>query len=70
MISNWLVSVVRCPICVNGIEPDAGRLTREGDVLACAQCSARYSIRDGYLDLRPPRALSGKETVYTDADAN
>ena len=70
MISDWLLTVLRCPTCVRAhMATDAGILAPEGAFLACAECGTRYPLRDGYVDMRPAAGLTGKETVYADASA-
>ena len=41
MISPWLLSALRCPICVQA-HPDVPALSRDGDALVCPACGARY----------------------------
>jgi ubiquinone/menaquinone biosynthesis C-methylase UbiE len=69
VISSWLLSVLRCPACIQ-TNADPGILTREGDTLVCASCGTSYPLHREYVDMRPPSAMSGKETVYTDAAAD
>lgn len=71
MISSWLLSVVRCPACAPplGQPDDRPPLTRDGAMLVCPQCAARYPVCDGYLDLRPRAGIGGKTTVYADEGA-
>jgi SAM-dependent methyltransferase len=69
VISPWLVSVLRCPTCVQNAA-DAGALTRDGGDLRCPSCGARYALHRDYVDMRPPAGMSGKETVYVDAEAD
>lgn len=68
MISPWLLSVLRCPLCVEKAA-DAGTLTRDGQSLRCPSCGASYPLHRDYVDMRPPAGMSGKESVYLDADA-
>ena len=71
MISPWLLTVLRCPICVQSQTPaDSGRLTRIADDLICEICSARYHTLTGYVDMRPPIDMQGKATVYNDPAAD
>jgi SAM-dependent methyltransferase len=49
---------------------DAGSLTRIADDLICDTCAARYPVLPGYVDMRPPTELHGKETVYNDPSAD
>lgn len=69
MISPWLLSVLRCPTCVRDA-PGSGALSRNGDALVCAACGTTYTLREDYVDMRAPSGMAGKETVYTDADAD
>lgn len=69
MISPWLLSVLRCPVCVEKSLATSG-LTPLDDALVCASCGARYPLHRDYVDMRPPTALAGKETVYLDAAAD
>ncbi len=71
MISDWLLTVLRCPICVRA-RPSihAGELSREATTLVCQECGAYYPLRDGYVDMRPMTGITGKETIYADASAN
>lgn len=67
MISPWLITALRCPACAQvPSNEDAGRLTRSADALICDTCAARYRVLSGYVDMRPPAVLHGKETVYND----
>ncbi|MCA1725338.1 MAG: class I SAM-dependent methyltransferase [Thermomicrobia bacterium] len=71
MISDWLLTVLRCPLCVQS-QPgdDAGRLTRVADALVCDECAAQFLILAGYVDMRPAMVMDGKETVYNDPAAD
>ncbi len=71
MISSWLLTVLRCPRCVqeHGQE-DVGRLTRVGPHLVCNHCTAQYPVLSGYVDMRPATVMQGKETVYNDVTAD
>lgn len=69
MISQWLLSVLRCPTCVRGA-PNSGTLSRDGDTLVCTGCGTTYILRRDYVDMRPPDGMAGKETVYTDPGAD
>jgi len=74
MISAWLLSVLRCPVCAPPLNAadaaDAADarppLVREADTLTCAQCGARYVVHDGYVDMRTATEIGGKTTVYAD----
>lgn len=68
MISTWLLTVLRCPICIQS-DQDA-RLIGEGNLLICPHCRATYPMHADYVDMRPSSGLTGKETVYVDADAD
>ncbi len=69
VISPWLLSVLRCPVCVEKSLATSG-LTPLDDALVCASCGAAYPLHRDYVDMRPPTALAGKETVYLDAAAD
>jgi ubiquinone/menaquinone biosynthesis C-methylase UbiE len=59
MISERLLSVVRCPDC-------RGRPVRDGQILVCPACGRSLGTPTGeYLDLRPARAFT-ETTKYTD----
>ncbi len=69
MISEQLLTIARCPRCLLENAAQAlPPLTREGDTLCCPCCTTRYPYGPGFLDLRPPAGVEGKETQYT-ADA-
>jgi ubiquinone/menaquinone biosynthesis C-methylase UbiE len=68
MITAWLRSILRCPVCIQS-DPCGGRLSHEGAALVCTQCGAQYALHADYVDMRPPVDLAGKETVYNDPDA-
>jgi SAM-dependent methyltransferase len=57
MISDRLLSIVRCPDC-------GGQLTR-GEGLGCAACGRPYAAGTGYLDLRPGITFA-EQTKYLD----
>lgn len=65
MISNYLLSVVRCPACRSEHE-----LIPEDEVLRCADCSARYAFlgEKGFIDLRPPAGTFGELTEYAEEE--
>jgi SAM-dependent methyltransferase len=59
MISERLMSLVRCPECRSA-------LTRLGDQVTCSGCGRPYrAAADGYLDLRPPVEFA-EQTKYLD----
>lgn len=58
MISERLLSIVRCPEC-------GGALSASDDALVCVACGATYRPGDGYLDLRPKAAFA-EQTKYLD----
>ena len=59
MISNRLLSLVRCPDC-------RGELRTEDSALVCPACGRRYhAAGTDYLDLRPPDAFR-EQTKYLD----
>jgi SAM-dependent methyltransferase len=68
VISPWLLTVLRCPVCIQNAA-DAGVLTRDGEHLRCPSCGTRYTLHRDYIDMRPPAGMSGKESVYLNADA-
>lgn len=69
MISEQLLSLARCPCCLLARPADAAppALARAGDALRCPICAALYPLGAGFLDLRPPGGLDGRETHYTAA---
>lgn len=69
MISAWLLSVLRCPVCIQ-THPASSVLTHTEDALVCSGCGARYPMHQYHIDMRPPATMAGKETVYTDSDAD
>ncbi|MGI8854517.1 MAG: methyltransferase domain-containing protein, partial [Thermomicrobiales bacterium] len=69
VISPWLISVLRCPVCVQE-SPGSSGLMPLDSALVCAACGTRYPLHRDYVDMRPPTGLSGKETVYNDAAAD
>lgn len=73
MISPTLLALVVCPDCLLAGE-SAPRLQREPDgTLGCPHCGTHYPRPAGasanYLDLRPVRALDGRETRYAADEA-
>jgi ubiquinone/menaquinone biosynthesis C-methylase UbiE len=71
MISQWLLSALRCPSCLSiGALDVRGHLTREGDTLRCDTCGEAYFLRDRYVDMRVAAPMAGKATVYVDSDAD
>jgi SAM-dependent methyltransferase len=59
MISEQLMTLVRCPECRNA-------LTRESERVVCAGCGRQYRAVDGaYLDLRPSVEFA-EQTKYLD----
>jgi SAM-dependent methyltransferase len=71
MISPWLLTTLRCPLCVQSqASADSGRLTRVADGLICETCSAQYRVLPGYVDMRPPIDMQGKATVYNNPAAD
>lgn len=68
MISPWLRSTLRCPICVQ-TNPGGGLLSGDDRALVCGSCAARYPLHNTYADMRPRIGFAGKVTVYTDPDA-
>lgn len=59
MISERLLSIVRCPEC-------HAALNRANGDLVCAGCGARYATDADFLDLRP-RERFAEQTKYQDA---
>lgn len=70
MISEYLRSVVRCPVCQAGGNGGAPPLESNGDSLRCPKCGRDYSARAdrGYLDLRPPSDTFDNLTEYADEE--
>jgi SAM-dependent methyltransferase len=60
MISETLLSLVRCPDCAAPVAADAG-------VLRCGRCGRTADITGTYLDLRPKEAV-GASTKYLDEE--
>ena len=70
MISDTLLALATCPRCLlNPAQPSPPPLRAEGgDALCCPVCETVYHRADGWVDLRPPGGLDGRETRYvTDA---
>jgi SAM-dependent methyltransferase len=62
MISEQLLSIVRCPACRRSLAPAA-----PGRAMRCSGCSAEYpQAESGFLDLRP-REQFEEQTKYLDA---
>ena len=57
MISDRLLTIVRCPDC-------GGALAR-GEQLRCGTCHRQYAAAGGYLDLRPGVSFA-EQTKYLD----
>lgn len=57
MISDRLLSIVRCPDC--------GSSLARGSSLCCASCGRQYASGPGYLDLRPGVSFA-EQTKYLD----
>jgi ubiquinone/menaquinone biosynthesis C-methylase UbiE len=71
MISDWLLSALRCPTCLSTHALDTrGHLTRDGETLRCDTCGAIYALRDRYVDMRPSAPVAGKTTVYIESTAD
>ena len=45
MVSQDLLGILRCPVCVHN-EPEGGHLDRRGNWLICHDCQRKYPIRD------------------------
>lgn len=45
MVSQELLDILRCPVCVHN-EPEGGELEHRGDWLICGDCGRKYPIRD------------------------
>jgi len=58
MISERLLSLVRCPAC-------RAALRAEGTGLRCEVCGTRYQAHDDFVDLRPPVRFA-EQTRYVD----
>ena len=63
MVSERLLSLVRCPECRG--ELGANIVTDQGGVLTCAGCGRTYRHRQDFLDLRPPVGFA-EQTKYLD----
>jgi SAM-dependent methyltransferase len=57
MISDRLVTLVRCPDC--------GGVLARGEPFCCAACDRQYAAAGGYLDLRPGVSFA-EQTKYLD----
>jgi SAM-dependent methyltransferase len=68
LISERLLSVVRCPACApsKGAPP----LERGEDALGCPVCDRRYPLETerGFVDLRPPEGTFAHLTAYADEE--
>jgi hypothetical protein len=45
MVSQDLLDILRCPVCVHN-EPEGGELDHRGNWLLCTDCDRKYPIRD------------------------
>jgi uncharacterized protein YbaR (Trm112 family) len=45
MVSQDLLEILRCPVCVHN-EPEGGELEKRGNWLICQDCGRKYPIRD------------------------
>ena len=45
MVSNELLEILRCPVCVHN-EPEGGELDYRGNWLICGDCDRKYPVRD------------------------
>ncbi len=45
MVSQDLLDILRCPVCVHN-EPEGGDLDHRGNWLICQDCGRKYPIRD------------------------
>ncbi len=45
MVSQDLLDILRCPMCVHN-EPEGGELDHRGNWLICHDCGRKYPIRD------------------------
>ena len=66
MISDYLKSIARCPLCQsNGGAP---ALVSENGTFRCSKCDRSYPARGegGYLDLRPPAQTFDNLTEYAE----
>jgi uncharacterized protein YbaR (Trm112 family) len=45
MVSQDLLEILRCPVCVHN-EPEGGELEKRGNWLICQDCDRKYPIRD------------------------
>ncbi len=45
MVSQDLLEILRCPVCVHN-EPEGGELDHRGNWLICSDCDRKYPIRD------------------------
>jgi SAM-dependent methyltransferase len=59
MISDRLLTIVRCPDCGGTVRP------ADTTAVACLACARRFERGDGYLDLRPLAAFA-EQTLYLD----
>lgn len=69
MISTTLLDLATCPRCLldeRRAEPPPLQGERHGQSLRCPACATVYPQLDGqgYLDLRPPHGIDGRETHY------
>ena len=45
MVSQDLLEILRCPVCVHN-EPEGGELEKQGNWLICQDCGRKYPIRE------------------------
>ena len=70
MISEYLKSVVRCPLCRASGNGGAPPLEADGDAMRCSQCGREFKAlaKRGYLDLRPPAETFDDLTEYAEEE--
>lgn len=70
MISSYLLSIARCPVCRTSGNGDVPPLEADPDVMRCPECGREYPARAnrGYLDLRPPAGTFADLTDYAEEE--
>jgi ubiquinone/menaquinone biosynthesis C-methylase UbiE len=73
LISEYLKSVVRCPLCRSagdGGNGGAPPLDADGDAMRCPRCGREFKAlaENGYLDLRPPAGTFDDLTEYAEEE--
>ena len=72
MISEYLQTVIRCPVCLasesTAAQAESQPLQKAGVIFRCQSCAREYPALadDGYVDLRPPEGTFQDLTEYAE----